>query len=215
MSIWQFFEGEITLGRLFVLAFGLPLGLGILAKAFQFGLFVSKLMLRAQALLDRLPVGPGYKALCGLSMCSGIMFAVDRDPRSALNIDHMSSSQVLEQAWFAYEPWLKLGMASGFLLVVAGALSSAGLALARFAFPPPSGQNVLYLRAFANKRRSASFLRHFSQTWLERGPISVISGPDVASHVMDASTLLAFVDDKLEREFISNQDRAALDPKRC
>jgi len=210
MSIVQCVEGKVTvLGFLGWLVLGLPFVAAIIAGAFRFLVFISRIILRMHVAVDRLPVGPGYKAFCFASMCMGFMFVPDSGPRTNWNEASLVglplrefASGLMGEAWEAFGPWFKLAVAMGVPLVCVLTLSIAGLAVVRALVPSAKGRTVLYLRAFAQRRRSTKFLRRFASRWLDQGPIHVISGPDVASHVMDASTLAAYLDDDLASAFV-------------
>jgi hypothetical protein len=206
MSIVQCFQGAVSIvGFLAWLFLGLPIVGALFVRAFHFMSFIGKLLLHVHIGLDMVPVGPGFKAFCFASMCMGMLNVPDRPSMLAEYAAHTPEVS-WSLVWQTFEPWLRLALALGLPFVCVLLLSLAGLALLRWSFPSPRRQTVLYLRAFANEQMSVNFLRHFGRSWLERGAIRVISGPDVASHVMDASTLAAYLDDDLANAFIRNKD---------
>jgi len=153
MSIYQWYTGLISFWALLGwLLLGLPFAVVVLMWSLSFGLFVCRLMLLVHVAVDRLPVGPGFKACSFACMSTGFSFAPSElDPRFG---------------WLSgIIAWLKFGLALSTPLVLFVSLSLIGLFVWRRFSSKPEGLIVLYLRTFASRARSVRFLRRFGSRW--------------------------------------------------
>jgi hypothetical protein len=76
-AIYKLFDGTFpTLSQVVAWLVGLPIMIFVLAQTIRFLLFVSKVVLWLHVGVDRLPVGPGFKACSFACMCLGGLFVL-------------------------------------------------------------------------------------------------------------------------------------------
>ena len=135
---------------------------------------------------------------------------------------HYRAKRLSDQSLTLDALWLLFALTQSFTLVFegwgwifTGPLAFAAyklLTLAGFAFlrrrlaaglRPPM---LLLLRVFALGPRSERFFDAFSRWWRRSGGISLISGPDLVTAVVEPHEFLDFVSGRLSRQFVQGQE---------
>ncbi len=179
---------------------------------FGFGLLVS--------VAEMLPLHPAiviglYLVLAlGLLMLVGwaLVRAVARAYRHKRLSDRSLALDAIYLAFLgSYGMWLVLGGLAWLICVplafgvYKGVLGLAGV-LRR---PPATTRGLCFLRVFALGRRSQQLMESLARYWRSIGSIQLITGPDVATSLVQPDQFLDYLSGDLQRHFVS--DAASLD----